>query len=109
MRILEVNGIERITRNGVLYAIIIKKDVKTEKFRVFTPDDYPLQMGISTQKKGTKLEPHFHPSIEKIFDNIPRHEVIHIKKGRARLSIYAKDRKKIKECILDEGDTALVT
>jgi uncharacterized protein YjlB len=99
-----MSKIERVGKNNEIFAIVVRKGENSQGFRVFTPKEFPLQLGINKKNAGDHSTIHVHTPIE-----TPRHEIIHILKGKARLNVYTKDGRFIDNKELKEGDTALLT
>jgi hypothetical protein len=98
-------GIETITHNGKIYAVVVRKKVKLDGTKFFTPKDYPFQIGVHLKSKGLKIEPHTHRPF--ICNVKSRQEFIHVDDGKIKITIYNDKRKKIKSVILNSGDSFL--
>ena len=100
--------IERIEDNGELLAILIKGENYDEGVNFPTENDLPIQLGLHNQKKGTILKSHIHFPIENI-ESVPNTEVFYIKKGKIKISLYNKNKEKIKDIIATEGNIVYLT
>ena len=96
-------NIEKIEDNGKLLAIIVRGDNYENELMFPTPNELPFQLGLHNQKKGKIIPAHQHIPIEKI-ENLDVSEVFYIKKGKAKISIYNKEKEKLKEVIASGGD-----
>jgi len=94
---------EIISDDGWLIAIIVKKDFEKEGVHFVSKEDYPLQLGISSYRKGDKIKPHFHIQKEIRINKIQ--EVVHIESGRVIVNLYDLNGKKFKTVELSVGDT----
>ena len=98
--------IENVENKGVLYAIIIREDFKTDGIKFFTPQDFSQQLGYMNRPKNYKIQPHSHIKIKRIvnFTN----EVLFIKSGICRIDFYDEDKKYLSNKILNKGDIILI-
>jgi hypothetical protein len=95
--------IEKIEINGKIVAMIIRKNLEIkENTKFLTPDNYPLQLGFLSHKKGDVIKPHVHKKIKRTI-NITQ-EIMYIEKGKVRIDFYSSNNKKIKSSVLTEGD-----
>jgi hypothetical protein len=91
------------TVDGKIIAIIVKGDFKKNGVNFVSRPDFPLQLGISNYKKGSKIEPHFH--IEKEIKINKIQEVVHIESGKVLVDLYDFEGKKLKSVELLADDT----
>jgi len=89
--------------DGKIIAIVVKSDFKKEGVNFVSKGGYPLQLGISSYKKGGTIKAHFH--IEKEIRINKIQEVVHIKSGRAMVNLYDLNGKKFQSVELSDGDT----
>lgn len=89
--------------DGKTIAIVVKRDFEKDGVNFISKEDYPLQLGISSYRKGDTIKAHFHIEKEITINKIQ--EVVHIKSGRAMLNLYDLDGKKFKSVELSGGDT----
>ena len=91
--------------DGKIIAIVVRRDFEKDGVHFISKQDFPLQLGISSYKKGGKIKPHFH--IEKEIRINKIQEVVHIKSGRTMVSLYDLNGKKFKSVELSDDDTIL--
>lgn len=91
--------IEKVAHGGKLFAIILRSGFEKEGVNFFTPGDNPLQLGLLKHKRGTKIRPHIHKHAQ---------EVLHMQRGKIEVVFYSKKGEKIKNVILNAGDTILL-
>jgi hypothetical protein len=91
--------------DGKIIAIVVKRDFENDGVNFVSKQDFPLQLGISSYRKGDKIKPHFH--IEKEIRINKIQEVVHIKSGRTMVNLYDLNSKKFKSVELSDGDTIL--
>ena len=91
--------------DGKTIAIVVKRDFEKDGVNFISKPDFPLQLGISSYKKGEEIKAHFH--IEKEIRINKIQEVVHIESGRTRVNLYDLNGKKIKSIELSDDDTIL--
>ena len=84
-------------------AIIVRRDFEKGGVNFVTKEVFPLQLGISSYKKGERIKAHFH--IEKEIVINTNQEVVHIKSGRTIVNLYDLSGEKFKSVELSDGDT----
>lgn len=98
-------NIEKISFNGIDYAIVLRKDLHVEKSIFFTKPDNPMQLGIIKHQTGYIENPHIHKKPE-VFPDIQ--QVLYITKGVVAVDFFDSDGKKTGETTLEQGDTILL-
>jgi hypothetical protein len=91
------------TDDGKIIAIIVKGVFEKSGVNFVSRPDFPLQLGISNYKKGSKIKPHFH--IEKEIKINKIQEVVHIESGKVIVDLYDFNGKKLKSVELLADDT----
>ena len=91
--------------DGTLIAIVIRKDFNPEGINFISKEDFPLQVGVSGYKKGSRIKPHVHLEKEIRINKVQ--EVIYVKKGSLRVDFYDLDADKFSSTTLSIGDTIL--
>jgi len=99
--------IERCTFNGRVYAFVIRRDIEVETAKFFTPEDYPLQVGIQQHKRGYTEPTHYHKRVERVVNAV--HQVVHLVEGRIEFEFFENDGTKVGDTIVCAGDTILLT
>jgi hypothetical protein len=98
-----VNPLEEIRSNdGSVVAIVVNKDFKEDGMNFLTKDDFPLQLGINSYKKGHQIKEHLHLNRSTIINCFQ--EVVYIKKGRATVKLYDSKNVFLKSIDLSTGD-----
>jgi hypothetical protein len=98
--------IERITHEGDLLAIIIRKEYSAEGITFFTPADFSQQLAYMSHPKGKCIEPHIHNIVKR--EVLYTKEVLVIKKGKIRADFYTDERNYICSSALGTGDIILL-
>ena len=99
--------IEKITHNGLDYAIIIRGGVKVDGAKYFTNSDSPLQLGVQQHKKGYSEPAHFHKIMRRNIDQV--HQVSYYIEGKAKYEFFDTSNNVFYSTIINGGDTILVT
>lgn len=98
--------VEIIENDGTSFALVLRRNIKTEGVKFFSSDDMSLQLGILKHKQGANVKPHIHRPTKKIINNVQ--EVLHVEYGVVECNFYNDEGKKVKSTILNEGDTILL-
>ena len=97
---------EKIQFGGEIIAIIVRKANDTEGIHFFSPPEFSQQLGLISRKKDYVIKPHIHKLVPR--EVSVTQEVLHILSGKIEITLYNKDRKKIKVVELKSGDTILL-
>jgi hypothetical protein len=89
--------------DGNIIAIVVKKGFNKNGVNFLSKQDFPLQLGISSYKKGGEIKAHFHIENETKINKIQ--EIVHIESGKTRVNLYNLNGKKFKSVMLSMGDT----
>lgn len=93
-------------RDGDKTLVIIQRDGDWEPGLTFlTPDSAFAQAGCWHYDRGTRLASHIHKHCERTASRTQ--EVVYVRRGRVRASIYDEDKQPLTEVDLLEGDTAV--
>lgn len=92
-----------LSSNGEILALVINKQ-NVESVNFVTPETFPLQLGISNYKKGSKIRPHAHKKIKRVIEI--SQEMVYLEKGKVRVHFYDNQGKEIMSEILEQGDIA---
>jgi len=98
--------IERITHEGNLLAIIIRKNFDKDGISFITPNDFSLQLGYMKHPKGREIKPHIHHPVYR--ETIGTQEVLIIQKGEIRIDFYSADEQYLESRELSAGDVILL-
>ena len=94
--------IERIVKEGIIYAIIIRSDYKPDKTEFFTEDEHLQQLGFIVYEAGGQIKPHSHKPITRTIEKTT--ETLMVKQGKLQYQIYDEKEYLIKIGTLNEGD-----
>ena len=101
-------NIEKIEDNGELLAIIVREGSYEDGVSFPTTDELPFQIGLHKQEKGKVIPAHQHIPIKEI-SNLQISELFYIKKGMVKVSLYNKEKTKVKDIIANSGDLIYLT
>jgi len=98
--------IEKIERNGELYALIVRHSYSQEGISFFTPNDFSQQLAYMRHPEGKVIQPHIH-------NYLPREvtytqEVLLIKSGKLRVDFYDVSQRYFDSRLLLAGDVILL-
>jgi len=97
---------EKIVKNGKVYAIIIRSDIKIDGVEFFTPEQYPFQLGLHIREVGNDIRPHIHKKIKREIEL--SQEALHIIYGKVEVDFFDEEKNKIATIVLNSGDTMLL-
>lgn len=98
--------VEEITKNGEVLALILRSDFSKEGIHFFTPKEFSQQLGYMKRPKGYLVQPHIHNHV--VRDVSLTQEVLFIKSGSVKMSIYSKEKEFVTEKTLHTGDCVLL-
>jgi cupin fold WbuC family metalloprotein len=97
---------EKIEFAGEIIAIIVRKAKDAEGIHFFSPPEFSQQLGLISRRKDHIIKPHIHKLVPR--EVSVTQEVLHILSGRIEITLYNKDKKRIKVVELSSGDTILL-
>ena len=83
-------------------AIVIKKSFEKDGINFVSKNVFPLQLGINSYTKGSKIKPHIHVDREITVKSIQ--EVIYIKMGSVLVNLYNANKELLNSFKLSTGD-----
>lgn len=98
--------IERIEKDGALFAIVLRASFSSEGIRFFTPDNFSQQLAYMKRPAGYRISPHVHNPVRREVNFTQ--EVLFIRKGRVRVDIYDAHRTYLESRVLNSGDVILL-
>ena len=102
-----MDGVEYIEDNGEILAILVKESFNKEGISFFTPNSFPLQMGMHIREKGFDVKAHVHNDIYEL-KNITAQEIFHVQKGKVKVTVFNKKDQPYRDCIVLEGETVFL-
>ena len=85
---------------------IIRSNYSPDNTEFFTPDNYSQQLGIIKYNIGGKIKPHIHKKVKREVHYTQ--EVLVIRKGKVKVSLYGINLEFVCERVLMIGDTILL-
>lgn len=98
--------VEYLVDKEKTYAIILRREYRSDGINFFTPDNFSQQLGYMRRPKGYVIEPHIHNEV--IREVHFTKEVILIKSGKVRIDFFDDNQEYIESKILTDGDIALL-
>ena len=82
-----INGLEIISENNTIYAIIVRHGAQSEKKHNFlTQTSEPFQLGVSFYRSGDEVKAHYHLSVLRHIDRTC--EFVVIDHGSASMRVF---------------------
>ena len=98
--------LETIVWNGIILAIIIRKDFSKPGIHFVTPTEFSQQLAYMYHSVGKVIEPHVHNPVQR---NVTyTQEVLFIKSGKLRVDFYDVNHTYLESRILESGDIILL-
>ena len=94
--------VEKIIKDGIIYAIIIKFDYKPQKTEFFTKKEDLQQIGFIVYEAGGTIQPHYHKFNKRTINKTT--ETLFVKEGKLEYQIFDNVRSSISNGILEKGD-----
>ncbi|TDH27830.1 hypothetical protein EXU57_05020 [Segetibacter sp. 3557_3] len=98
--------VEKILDNEAIVAIIIRSQYNNEGIEFFTPHNFSQQLGYMSRPKGYNVQPHTHRIIERTVTLTQ--EVLFVKSGKVRISLFDNDGVFLDDKIVGSGDVILL-
>jgi hypothetical protein len=99
-------NIERIEADGILYAMIFRRELAVgDGVQFLTPNDYPLQLGLIERKAGYAFRPHIHNDFR--YEVNTTQEFLYVERGRILARIFDNDWNVVTETEVRAGDFLL--
>ena len=99
-------AIKEIKQNDIILAKYISSKEFEEGLKFYSSDNDFIQLGTWKYDSGRKLLPHIHNNVERIVEWTQ--EIIYVKSGSVKASIYGVDEELVSEIFLKEGDILIL-
>lgn len=99
--------IDEVKFDGVVAAIIVRRDFNPDGIQFVTPDDYSQQLGYMRRPAGYVIQPHIHLHVER--EASLTQEVLYVRKGRVRVDFYREDETYVESREISTGDVVLLS
>lgn len=102
-----MSELQLIKKKDKLLAMIIRNSYCHDGVSFLTPDEYSQQLAYMHHPTGKIIDAHIHNLVHR---NVAfTQEVLFIKKGKLRVDFYDDYKDYLESCILEAGDTILLT
>ncbi|MCX6562703.1 MAG: WbuC family cupin fold metalloprotein [Candidatus Aminicenantes bacterium] len=101
-----MKGLIRITKNGHLYAIVLRREFSNPGPNFFTPGEFSQQLGMLIHPKGKVVKRHRHKLVKR--EIFRTQEVLVLLEGRIRVELFDDDGEKLKTLLMKPGDAILL-
>ncbi|UKT63333.1 hypothetical protein [Pedobacter mucosus] len=99
--------IERIVKDSIVFAIIIRSEYKSEGIEFFTPTEFSQQLGYMNRKKGYVINAHKHRDSEVTISKL--FETLVVKSGSTLVSFFDENDLYFQDTTINKGDVILFT
>lgn len=100
-----MEGVRKVTSDGVLLAIIVEKRAKADVTAFLTETNSQFQLGFVVRHAGEEISRHSHRDVSRNLSGTS--EALLVRKGRAEVSIYGRDNRLVDSQLLGAGDVIL--
>jgi cupin fold WbuC family metalloprotein len=97
-----VTDVETIRDGDRVLAIVVRASRRPAATEFITPDTYKQQVGFIVYPKGGRVRPHFHREVARQIEGTS--EVLLVRRGRCRATLYREDAVVVAERELAVGD-----
>lgn len=97
---------EEIKLEGVVLAIIIRRNYQNDGIKFFTPNEFSQQLAYMKRPKDYVIAPHVHNEVARTVSFTK--EVLLIRSGRVRVDFYSEKREYLESRELLQGDVVLL-
>lgn len=98
--------IEVIEYQGTRYAEVIRRDVRVEKTRFFSPAESSFQFGLLAHESGYQEPPHYHREFERTVSDLQQMFVV--QRGVVGVQLFDDEGGLLKEVVLNSGDAIVL-
>lgn len=102
-----MSALQIVKKKNKLLAIIIRSSYAYDGVKFLTPDEYSQQIAYMHHPEGKIIDAHVHNLVHR--NVVLTQEVLFIKKGKLRVDFYDDYQDYLESCILNEGDTILLS
>lgn len=99
--------LEKVYKQELQLAIIIRSDFQKSGIEFFTNDNDSQQLGYMNRPEGYEIKPHRHNLVQR--EVHLTQEVLFIKSGKVRVDFYSNEQEYLESRILNQGDVILLS
>jgi hypothetical protein len=102
-----MQAVEQIEKDGVAYAILVRRNAQSEKKHNFlTRDEHSFQLGVNFYDAGESIRSHYHLPVRVEVSEIQ--EFLVISGGRVKMTLFDLEQRPFGDWILEGGDAVLL-
>jgi mannose-6-phosphate isomerase-like protein (cupin superfamily) len=98
--------IEEIVHNDEIISIIVRSQYRENGIKFFTPPNFSQQLAYMNRPAGYKIVPHVHNKVKR--EVFYTQEVLFVRCGKIKVSLFSPDQVYIESIILEKGDVILL-
>lgn len=102
----KAHPVERIVDGLEPIALVIRANYNEPGIHFFTPDNFSQQVAVMRHPEGKKLDPHVHNLVSR--QVLYTQEVLIVRKGKLKVTLFNSRRKRICSIELIDGDLILL-
>ena len=99
-------GVERVSHDGQVLALIVRSDFRKDGIEFFTPSDFSQQLAYMNRPEGYRIQSHVHNEVHRSV--LLTQEVLFIRSGKVQIDFYDAARRPVDRRILGPGDVILL-
>jgi oxalate decarboxylase/phosphoglucose isomerase-like protein (cupin superfamily) len=102
-----MKGVEKISHQGIDYAIVLRADAGSEdKYNFLTDPQGPLQLGVNFYTRGETISNHYHH--ERDMPRVQVQEFILVSAGQLVLKLFDDQQRQFTSVTMESGDAVLL-
>lgn len=98
--------LERVERDGTIFAEVIRADARVEVTRFFSPPESSFQFGLLAHEAGFSEAAHYHHPFTRSINDLQQMFVM--QRGRVVIELYTDEGTKFREIELGPGDAIVL-
>lgn len=99
-------SIEVYEHDGVMYAEVIRADLRVDSTRFFSSPESSFQFGLLAHEAGYREPAHYHKACERRIDDLQQMFVV--QRGVVDVELYSDDRRLLRVVRLNPGDAIVL-
>ena len=103
---MDTPAVETITAGLEPLALIIRAEFDEPGIRFFTPANFSQQVAFMKHPRGHRIAPHVHNLLFR--QVLYTQEVLFVRRGKVKVTLYSSDKKLIATKTLNAGDLILL-
>ena len=98
-----INHIEKIEKEGVLLALVVRNNFQSTGTNFVSEDSWPFQVGFHKRKEGFRYKSHITSPFKEVKDFVPN-KIYYVTKGTLGIDIYDQEGEKFTYIKINQGD-----